>query len=564
MASVSTDFQSYFHDALQRLRDADLVEISELALAADDELSFGLISGTNAIVNGFVVGSPTSRNFPVGAGIALYAGRLIKYRASPSLSAQLDEEPGANPRIDIIYISGFDSTEDTSATRVFMSSITRTDVSGEAVGTGDNSTKIWSLDYANVDPHTLKVYLDGTQVGGWNYSKGTGGGFVDQIIFETAPGSSVAITASYTRQSGGSEASASGNTRKTWTPTFGVAKGTPASSPAADGTVPAGGIPVAHVQVPAGWTGGSSGVTISNALDANGDYIKPFLVHPDKDNSANSGTYADYYPGEGVAAGRISTALRGISQIVHGCRLQYISSSAMSITAGWGVMGGASFKESGNRLITITGSDIPSAGWYYVYGQIDLSSNAPAGRPFDAIQFSTDPPDSLRRHSNSEQGCIYLGAVYGTASGAIRAFYTHGDWMFWPAPSAIAVSSGTNDQDVSAWCPKTGRLLHAKVVLAGIAAGAGGHRSLTARSHKDITALYSPSFGTLLVSNQTTDLITVEDTGFVRAEDDSGTRYVNTQLTNLGTYTDEENDLYVLGYLDDYRTMNGSGAATFY
>jgi len=51
--------------------------------------------------------------------------------------------------------------------------------------------------------------------------------------------------------------------------------------------------------------------------------------------------------------------------------------------------------------------------------------------------------------------------------------------------------------------------------------------------------------------------------GDLRAEDSGGTRYVHTIVGNdpgtLGA-----TDLYVLGYLDDYRTLDASGQPTFY
>jgi len=68
---------------------------------------------------------------------------------------------------------------------------------GEAVGTGDGSTVLFTLDNAPVatpavgDPARV-VYLDGTPTTAYTINTATGG-----ITFTTAPGTGVAITADY-------------------------------------------------------------------------------------------------------------------------------------------------------------------------------------------------------------------------------------------------------------------------------------------------------------------------------------------------------------------------------
>ena len=70
-----------------------------------------------------------------------------------------------------------------------ISSLTITD---EAVGTGDGTTKEFDLDNANVDVDALEVKVDGVVVRDYDVTvKG-------HITFVTAPGDTLAITASYT------------------------------------------------------------------------------------------------------------------------------------------------------------------------------------------------------------------------------------------------------------------------------------------------------------------------------------------------------------------------------
>ena len=59
------------------------------------------------------------------------------------------------------------------------------------------------LDNTDVDSSSLIVYLDGTATTAYTFSNGTGGGGVDQIIFDSAPGEKVAITVTYTRSTEG-------------------------------------------------------------------------------------------------------------------------------------------------------------------------------------------------------------------------------------------------------------------------------------------------------------------------------------------------------------------------
>ena len=68
------------------------------------------------------------------------------------------------------------------------------DVSGEAVGTGDDSTVIFNLDYPCIIDGTLEVEVDGSPVTNFTLDPIRG-----EIEFDTAPGDTLAITASYSR-----------------------------------------------------------------------------------------------------------------------------------------------------------------------------------------------------------------------------------------------------------------------------------------------------------------------------------------------------------------------------
>ena len=67
-------------------------------------------------------------------------------------------------------------------------------VSGESVGTGDDSTVIFNLDYPCIIDGTLEVEVDGSPVTNFTLDPIRG-----EIEFDTAPGDTLAITASYSR-----------------------------------------------------------------------------------------------------------------------------------------------------------------------------------------------------------------------------------------------------------------------------------------------------------------------------------------------------------------------------
>ena len=64
----------------------------------------------------------------------------------------------------------------------------------ETIGSGDGSTTTWTLGYRDVEDET--IYFDGVeQTAGYSISNRTGANGQDQLVFDTAPGNTVVITA---------------------------------------------------------------------------------------------------------------------------------------------------------------------------------------------------------------------------------------------------------------------------------------------------------------------------------------------------------------------------------
>jgi len=145
--------------------------------------------------------------------------------------------------------------------------------------------------------------------------------------------------------------------------------------------------------------------------------------------------------------------------------------------------------------------------------------------------------------------------------------------VFWQAPSALPVSfpptptptgiqSAAGELDVSPWCPKTGRLLNARVQTAyNPDAGSvpGDELIVNIQSHRTATALPDPR----ILIDLTVDVdgfVRAQQIGFARAQDDEGTRYICYETTLTVPYDSASADVYINGYLDDYRTMDQDGA----
>lgn len=555
MADQTTKPTIHYHNLRQRIEQADMNTLSTQMLEWDDEQAWALMCDINAVINGLAVTHSSVRTFNVGAGVCLYEGKLLKDTATPQSQVTLDENGDlSNERIDLIYIDGPNEVG-TSDTKVLLGAYSRTPEGGEAVGTGDDSTKIFDLDNAGVDISTLKVQVDGVAAGGWNLSPGTGTGPVDQIIFGTAPDAGLAITADYEYETGGEEANASVTKHKNRYPNYAVEKGTPgAGVPAA----PSGALVIAHVEVPAGWTGGAP-TEIVNGFRDDGTQVKQFMIDIDADNDLAEDNYAH---GERPSVGLLYSAVRGMSQVVHGCRLQWKSATQFVVTPGWGVMYGMSFRNRAPQTITIDSSDMPSAGWYYVYGILEVE---PAGMALGDVIVAPNPPDSLRRENSlSNPGAVYLGSLYAADIAMIRPFYTHGQWVYWEAPTALSWTAdvGTYALIVTDWVPLTGRLFSAFVDIDFVGDAIGKRLGIQFNSHLQASSKPFPKFAAMGTATTSSLSIDIFANGILRAEfDDPDLKVHYTAVIKSApddsTFTGQ---FYVLGYLDDYRTMDESGA----
>lgn len=557
MATTSSPIRNVKINSRERATQALAESFTGLAAEQDEVHVFNVVDDHSCVIQGLNVSFSATRTFAISAGACLLAGKLIPVIATQS--ATLDEENTGQPRIDLVEITGVTDTDYSSDNRILLSALVRNAVTGEAVGTGDGTTKAWDLGYERVDPATLKVYVDGGQVGGWNYSKATGSGGVDQILFHEAPTSLLPITADYTHVTGGVESTTSVNTAKRRDPAINVVKGTPAGSPSAPSAT-AGSVVLATIQVPASWTGGSGSVTITNS-------VKQWLISPDANVDTESAQSASN-------ANKLSYAVRGVDQVIHGCRLRYVDSTDLAVTAGWGNYKGVAWKLTEEASLDCSSA---SAGWNYVYLRPRLTStHRPASTPL--IQISTSAPNHYRSEGSGDLG-VYVGAFFVASTGpvVIRPFWTHGDWTMYlgevtaDAGGLIYTLAHDTDEDISNAIPATGRLFYGRLIATATGETAGDELRATLRSKRvsgssDYDSLVATwmhlleARATLVVLGSTDD----SAFGMVRAEVHGGTRKVHASLVEAGSPTSSSATLHVLGYLDDYRTMNPSGSPQDY
>ncbi len=547
MASSSTPKVTYKHNARQRLEVAEVDLQTEIAKDLDAELGYCALADDGVVIYGFDVSFNASKTFDVADGSAFFEGEAVKLTGGPS-AVILNDGDATHPRIDYVVISTTAQGNTTNANKIVLSAIARTAVAAEAVGTGDGSTIAWDLANSGVDIKTLKVQIAAVADGGWALSPGTGTAGVDQIIFHDPPANPDAITADYTYQSGGVEASTNVSTRYEWLPSITVIEGTPAASPAAP-AVPAGQVRLATITVPAAWTGGS--ITPDNS-------VKMWFLHGDRSADAQN-------PGVAPSSGKVSHVLRGISQVTHGYRLRCgrdpvtgLPTDVIKITPGWASNDGRACRDLTEVSYTIQAADVSGgAGWYYVYGDMGTVGGG------ITVKIHTAAPTDMMRGNTA--GWFYIGAIYVTSNSPItvRPFYTHGDWVYWESPTAIGLSTGTNDVDVSAWSPPLGRLLRARLLITYTPSLVGNSAYVEAKSHKSATSITQPTVAIRLAPPTNSLSETAEVWGDVRAEDSGGTRYVHSfENSDAGTLATK--NLYIHGYLDDYRTLDASGQPTFY
>ena len=558
MADENSALKTFKCEDRLRLKTAHAEAFTSLARELIENLSWGAISDQNYTAYGWAVSFSAGRVFNVALGAGFLDGSLAKTTTAQALPELDSNTDPVQARIDLIEIATVADTASDADNEVILGAITRSTVSGEAIGTGDTTTTAWDLDHSGVDGRTLLVYLGGTQVGGWNLSPGTGAAGVDQIIFGDAP-AAVAITADYTYQSGGVEGVQSVNTRYTRTPAFTIVKGTPgAGAP----SWTAGSIRIAQIQVVGGWTGGGvAGVdyTITNS-------VKQFLIQADQDNDPDG-----YSPAISPYAGKLIYPVRGIDQVCEGCRVRWGAADTLYVTPGWGVLQGVSFRIASEMTVTVTNPPVTGAGWFFVYLEIgETDTYAPGSEPVSVTISPTAPNDMRRKYGDGR--LVYLTSIYATAAATIRPFYTEGDWVYWEDPDQITLEDTAGaavDKAVTEWVPVTGRLFDALLEMGyqeKAIGTAGVWFTVLLSSHLSATSRDYPSFGHSIHVPVVNIAYDQQATGRLRAEVDGATRkihYIRDKHVSADPDSSSAN-LRVLGYLDDYRTMDASGSANFY
>lgn len=554
MASQNTPNQKFRCELRKRMENTDAEAFTNLAFDLDEQLNWGAICDQPVTLDGWNVLFSSGTAFDVSVGQGLAEGELIKTVSTQAVPLDDNTDP-VNPRVDLIEVGKGDvaDTASTPATEVVLGPLIRTSVSGDALGTGDGATKTFSLPTSasaggRADLFGMIIYQDAVKVSGWSLDWAA-----NNIIFHEAPAGGVVITADYPYEVGGEESPNTYNTRYDRNVTFNVVKGTPgAGAPA--GT--SGAIKVCAITVPASWSGTASGVTIDNT-------VKEFMVHADNLVDSHS-------PGDSPRNGRIYSAIRNMSQVVHGCRLQYVDTDQIQVTPGWGVVGGVSWRITAPVSLTVSAG---GAGWLYVYGVVADTGTKIPGSVITIVTSSTQP-DSLMRDSSATRGYFYIGAIYIVSVGpvVIRPFYTHGDRVFWQAPTALVAlthasgytPSTQTDVDAAAWVPATGRMAQVYMDIAGDMSSVGNKIEALLKSHLTATTLgIWPQVKAELHVPTTGATYRSYAQGWIRCENDSGARKFNYTFA-IDPATTWSADVYVQGYVDDYRTIDEAGAVSDY
>lgn len=571
MATTSTYKKRQRIAPRQRLSTTDIEDISKLGMSNQAEDNHALVSVDDYVIEGMQIVHASGQQFNCNAGAVLVNGEILKLPASTSLGNQDAIAIGTDNRIDIAYINPSDPYTDTvadSATKTVLSSLSATNVTGEAVGTGDDVTKTWDLANGGVDPSTLVVKVAASQeTGGWVFSQGTGSGSVDQIIFNTAPGSGNAITADYTYYSGGAESSSSENTRYNRIPKVQVWKGTEGAVVAYATELAAllgsvsDAVLLGAITYGTGWSTGAPS-SVDNS-------IKSFMLTPDNLGEPSGETHTPNKTAAGSYAGRLLHPLRNIHGLKHGFRLRWSSATEIKVGPGWAVVRGVAMYSNSDIAFTPTwGIDISATGWHYVYLSCQpTNTTAPGSSPDSTLFISTASPDELlRENSLGDVGTFYVGAIYNTSGAgvAIREFYSYDSgWVYWASANLSSTLTTGSDHDIAAECPVTGRLVDIGLTVSFTGGtGAGDTCSVVLASHKGTPSAplssNEPDMQIYFTAFNNTDALFNNRRGILRAEQSGSARYINsTESTSSGTAIVK---MYVAGYYDDALSMSGSTA----
>jgi len=144
----------------QRTSETDLNDFNDQSQEALAINNYEIVTALSKMIRGMEISFNSGRIFDVGVGSAIWKGEEVRLTSAATVT--LDENADPNPRIDLVEITGVTDTDSDLGLKVALSALARTSVSGEAVGSGTGSQTAWDLDYAGVDPSTLKVQLAGT------------------------------------------------------------------------------------------------------------------------------------------------------------------------------------------------------------------------------------------------------------------------------------------------------------------------------------------------------------------------------------------------------------------
>jgi hypothetical protein len=547
MATSTTQRQKPHFSLRQRAEISDLHGITDCAVKLDAEDNHTLLAAFSAVIQGLHLTHSAGNSFSLSAGLGLLKGEVIKSTSSEVQVLDDNTDP-SNSRIDRMEIVGFQEELADNATKFVLSGMSRSQFgspSPGSVGTGDGSTTVFNLPHGNADLRSMKVYLAGTLAGGWNLSNQSGSGGVDQLVFGTAPGAGVAITASFDYLSGGVEAPATVKTRKTIKPLVNILKGTPGAGAPAWTT---GSLKLAQITLAPSWSGGAYGAAIDNS-------VKQYLVA--EDNHANTQSAIDSNEG-----GRLLDAIRNIHGICSGLRLYYVGATEVVVSPGFGVFHGRSFYL--NEPLSQGSLSLGSAGWRYAYLTAPRSSSGLPGT-VPTLSITDTAPNARGERPGGSQPDFYIGALYWTGT-AVREFYTRGSWVFWKTSvdKVLTVPQAPVDLDVSDAAPETGRTLLCSV-RAGLGSPGSGSGTLDVLVNSmRQTNSSAPKLRHHIGLNSNDSAIGTEQQGVILVEQNSSTRYVNYESIANDTTTGESATLKVQGYLDDHRTLDKDGLPLFY
>lgn len=187
--ALATNFQTGARaDSFQNMITGPGVCVVDYGLPTQTLL--GITDGGNEFNPGI-----TYRDITADTRFEMNKGGRILDQATPTITTNLKD---FNPKNLPLLFPGMSSTE-----RQGVVANEATFVEAESVGTGDDTTTVFSLANDHVRAGTLSVYIDGTLVEDWRYKffnvgeAGNAGGAGAEIVFSVPPAVTSTVTADY-------------------------------------------------------------------------------------------------------------------------------------------------------------------------------------------------------------------------------------------------------------------------------------------------------------------------------------------------------------------------------